>query len=113
MKTIKILSVLLLGTLSTQMFGQKTAEAFVDKWKTQEEKAIINIVNKNGKILGYDPAGKIAIQNFRLEDGKWKASLYDSKKDMSAEGEVYLQGNKLKIIARKAFLTKTMYWDKN
>lgn len=113
MNKFKILLLMIFSTISVSVFAQKTADDFIGKWKTQDEGAIINIVKKNGKIAGYDPNGKTVIWNFTVSDGKWKVDLYDSRKDMTATGEVVLQGDKLKIVAKKGFITKTMFWIKN
>ena len=59
--------------------------------------------------LIYDFPTQLSTEVF---DGKeWKGEIINYKQNVTASGEVLLEGNKLKIVAHKAFITKTIYWD--
>jgi uncharacterized protein (DUF2147 family) len=97
--------------MSVYAFSQKATDDFTGKWKT-EDGAIITIAKINGNFLGLDPEKKQALYNIRFEEGEWKGTVTNNKTGQTGKCEIYLEGSKLKIVAHKAFLTKTFYWVK-
>jgi hypothetical protein len=47
-----------------------------------------------------------------VEDGLLKGTVTDNRKNLTANCIVTLSGSTLKIVAKKAFITKTVYWTK-
>jgi uncharacterized protein (DUF2147 family) len=107
----KITLLLSLITISLCALSQKATDDFTGKWKT-EDGAVITIAKTNGIFLGLDPEKKQALYNIRFEESEWKGTITNNKTNQTGKCEIYLEGNKLKIVAHKSILSKTFYWVK-
>jgi uncharacterized protein (DUF2147 family) len=91
-------------------FGQIAGdESILGSYKT-EDGAIIKIEKTDQGILAKDPDKKIILKDLQKVGSKWKGTIQDPKNDMSANCEITIAEGRLKIIARKAFITKTLTW---
>jgi uncharacterized protein (DUF2147 family) len=52
------------------------------------------------------------LKDINFSDGKWLSAIYNPKKDVTADCELYLEGNQLKIVASKGLFSKTVIWTK-
>jgi uncharacterized protein (DUF2147 family) len=96
---------------SVLAFSQKATDNFTGKYKT-EDGAIITITKTSDSFIGLDPEKKVVVKDVKFDGKEWKATIYNPKKDMTASAEILLEDKKLKIVAHKAFLSKTIYWVK-
>jgi uncharacterized protein (DUF2147 family) len=96
--------------VSTFAFAQKATDNFTGKYKT-DDGGIITIVKTSTGFVGTDETKKIVLKDVKFDGKEWKATIINPKKDITASGEILLVGNKLKIVAHKGFLSKTIYWD--
>jgi uncharacterized protein (DUF2147 family) len=102
---------LLTGLLvSTFAFAQKATDNFAGKYKT-DDGGIITVTKTSTGFVGIDETKKVVLKDVKFDGKEWKATIYNPKKDMTASGEILLVGSKLKIVAHKGFLSKTIYWD--
>jgi hypothetical protein len=112
MKTLNFVITGILTIFSSALFAQRTPDDICGKYKTNEEGAIIKILKKDGKVIAYDPSDKQTLYNLKVEDGLLKGTVTDNRKNLTANCIVTLSGSTLKIVAKKAFITKTVYWTK-
>lgn len=93
-------------------FAQKVSDNFAGKWKS-EEGTIIEIT-KSGAIFIGKPIGKSieVLQNLTFQHGKWIGVLTNPKKNIMANCEAYLEGSKIKFIAKKGIMSKEIFWTK-
>jgi uncharacterized protein (DUF2147 family) len=102
---------LLIGLMvSTFAFAQKASDNFTGKYKT-DDGGIITIAKTSTGFVGTDETKKVVLKDVKFDGKEWKATIINPKKDITASGEILLEGNKLKIVARKGFISKTIYWD--
>jgi len=102
---------LLIGLMvSTFAFAQKASDNFTGKYKT-DDGGIITIAKTSTGFVGTDETKKVVLKDVKFDGKEWKATIINPKKDITASGEILLEGNKLKIVAHKGFLSKTIYWD--
>jgi uncharacterized protein (DUF2147 family) len=106
----KIFFLLIAVTMTSATFAQKATDNFVGKYKT-DDGGIINITKTAAGFIGIDETKKVVLKDVKFDGKEWKATIINPKKDMTASGEILLEGNKLKIVAHKGFLSKTIYWD--
>lgn len=109
MKKILLTAALIL--VSVFGYSQKVTDDFSGNWKT-EEGVIITITKMKDSFIGLDPNKKQSLYNVHFKDGLWKGIVANNKTKQTANCEIYLEGNKLKIIAHKGFFSKTIYWTK-
>lgn len=109
MKKLTLIAFILLST--TIAFAQKANDNFAGRYKT-DDGAIITITKTAAGFIGTDPDKKVVLKDITFDGKEWKATIYNPKKDMTADAEILLQDGKLKIVAHKAFITKTIYWDR-
>lgn len=107
----KVLSFLVAVFITIIGFAQSINDNFAGKWKT-EDGVIITISNTSGKFSGIDPKGRPTLYNVRFEKNEWKGTVENHESEQKGNCEIYLQGNKLKIVAHKGIFSKTMYWVK-
>lgn len=108
----KSLIIVILLLTNTIIFAQKTTDDFSGKWKTVEGK-IITITKLETTFIGKAADNKSIILNgVKFSNKKWVAVITNPKENKSAECELILEGNILKIIAKKGILTKTVIWNK-
>lgn len=111
---LKMKKILITGALiftSVITFAQKASDNFTGKYKT-EDGAIISISKTANGFVGIDPEKKVVLKDVKFDGKEWKATIYNPKKDMTASAEILLEDKKLKIVAHKAFISKTIYWTK-
>ncbi len=93
-------------------FSQKSTDDFSGKWKT-EEGGVIEISKKENGFVGLGvPAKKVIVKDLQFKDGKWVSELNNPIKNVTANGEFIMEGNRIKIIAKKSVFSKTIYWTK-
>lgn len=107
----KVISFLAAMFITIIGFAQSPKDDFAGKWKT-EDGVVITITNSNGKFSGVDPKGRPTLYNVRFEKKEWKGTVENHESGQKGNCEIYLQGNKLKIVAHKGILSKTFYWVK-
>jgi uncharacterized protein (DUF2147 family) len=93
-------------------FSQKPTDDFSGKWKT-EEGGVVEISKKEAGFIGLGvPAKKVIIKDLQFKEGKWVSEINNPIKNVIANGEFLLDGNRIKIIAKKSVFSKTIYWTK-
>lgn len=96
--------------ITNVVFSQKISDDFSGKWKTAEG-GTIEITKKDAGFQGIGvTTKKVVVKDLQFKNGKWVSELRNPLKDIVANGEFILEGNQLKIIARKSFFSKTIYW---
>lgn len=108
MKKLTLLASMLI--CSTIVFAQKATDNFAGKYKT-EDGGIITITKTTTGFVGIDPDKQVVLRNVSFDGKEWKATIYNPKMDITANAEILLQNNKLKIVAHKALMSKTIYWE--
>jgi uncharacterized protein (DUF2147 family) len=88
---------------TTVAFAQKATDNFTGKYKTDDGE-IITIAKTSTGFVGTDEAKTIVLKDVKFDGKEWKATVYNPKKDVTASGEILLEGNKLKIVAHKGFI---------
>ena len=106
----KIFFLLIAVTMTSATLAQKATDNFEGKYKT-DDGGTINITKTAAGFIGIDETKKVVLKDVKFDGKEWKATIINPKKDMTASGEILLEGNKLKIVAHKGFLSKTIYWD--
>jgi uncharacterized protein (DUF2147 family) len=96
--------------VTTFAFAQKSTDDFAGKYKT-DDGGIITVIKTATGFVGTDETKKVVLKDVKFDGKEWKATIYNPKKDMTASGEILLEANRLKIVAHKGFLSKTIYWD--
>ena len=111
MQQVKFIFLITISFLITTVgFSQKASDDFSGKWKT-EEGGTIEITKKDAGFQGVGVSTrKVVVKDLQFKNGKWVSEISNPLKDITANGEFILEGNKLKIIARKSFFSKTLYW---
>ncbi len=108
MKKAFFIVVILLTT--TFALAQKATDNFAGKYKT-DDGGIITVTKTSTGFLGTDETKKVVLKDVKFDGKEWKATIINPKKDITASGKILLVGNKLKIVAHKGFISKTIYWD--
>jgi uncharacterized protein (DUF2147 family) len=109
-KKIVLLSFLLF--FITSVFAQKATDNFSGKWKTPDGVTIV-IAKTGAGFIGM-PEGKeaVVLNDVRFADGKWNGVITNPVEKKSSNCTLLLDNGKLKIVARKGMLSKTIYWTK-
>lgn len=118
---MKILVTILIIIAFNLQFDQKNENTLEGVWFAKElENSIIEITknNKNiwaGKIIASDDKkiiGRIVFDNIKSDNnGNWVGKLTDPKKEIEVDAKFNLENpNKLKLVGKKFFFTKTFYW---
>jgi hypothetical protein len=93
-------------------YTQKPTDDFSGQYKTEDGNIII-ISPNNGTFIGNETKKNLVVlKEVEYKNGKWVAIVTNPVKDKTAKCELYLEGNKLKIIARQGLASKTLYWTK-
>ena len=93
-------------------FSQKATDDFSGKWKT-EEGGTIEVSRKGAGFIGVGVLKKLVVlKDLQFKNGKWVSEMTNPTKNQTANCELLLEGNSIKIIARKGFFSKTIYWTK-
>jgi len=110
MKIISLFVVSLLLHLSA--FSQKASDDFSGKWKTDESVIIYISKTENGFLGKAGIKDIVVLKAVKFENGKWTGIVTNPKKNITADCELKLETDRIKIIARKGFFSKTIYWTK-
>ena len=106
----KIFYLLIALAMTSVTFAQKATDNFAGKYKTDDGNTVIITKTATG-FVGIDDMKKVVLKDIKFDGKEWKGTTHNPKKDMTASCEILLDGNKLKIVAHKGFLSKTIYWD--
>jgi adenine deaminase len=106
----KVFYLLIALAFTSVTFAQKATDNFAGKYKT-DDGGIVTITKTASGFVGIDDTKKVVLKEVKFDGKEWKAVVINPKKDIVANGEILLEGNKLKIVAHKGFLSKTIYWD--
>ena len=106
----KVFYLLIVLAFTSVTFAQKATDNFAGKYKT-DDGGIVTITKTASGFVGIDDTKKVVLKDVKFDGKEWKAVVINPKKDIVANGEILLEGNKLKIVAHKGFLAKTIYWD--
>lgn len=106
----KVFYLLIALAFTSITFAQKATDNFAGKYKT-DDGGIVTITKTASGFVGIDDTKKVVLKDVKFDGKEWKAVVINPKKDIVANGEILLEGNKLKIVAHKGFLSKTIYWD--
>ena len=111
MKHINIFVFLVGILMSSVTFAQGVTDDFSGKWKTDEGDIIIS--KSAAGFVGEAEKKKVVIlKDINFSAGQWVSVIYNPKKDVTANCELYLEGNQLKIVATKGLFSKTVVWTK-
>jgi hypothetical protein len=114
MKTLikKTFSIAMFTLTTTLTFAQKPTDDFSGKWKTTEGK-IITISKTGTSFIGKAEDNKtIVLNQVKFSEKKWSAIISNPKENKTANCELILEGENLKIIAKKGIMSKTIIWTK-
>jgi len=92
--------------------AQKATDNFAGKWKSADGNIITVTKIKNGFIGTAGPKKVIVLSNVKFENGKWTGYVSNPIKKESGPCELFLETNRIKIVAYKGVLFKTIYWTK-
>lgn len=106
----KLFYLMIAVTMSSAAFAQKATDNFAGKYKT-DDGGIVTITKTATGFIGMDEMKIVVLKDVKFDGKEWKATIINPKKDMTASGEILIEGNKLKIVARKGPMSKTIYWD--
>ena len=90
-------------------FAQKATDNFAGKYKT-DDGGLVTISKTASGFIGIDDSKKVVLKEVKFDGKEWKAIVINPKKEVTAKAEILLEGNKLKIVAHKGFISKTIYW---
>ena len=118
-KEFKILIIAILSGLSASLSAQ--SDAIEGKWFAEEmDNSTIVISEKKeaffGKVIESDNAEhleKNILKNFVYDpaENHWKGKIFSPKKNMIIQATItMIDRSKLKIVGKKLFFTKTMYF---
>lgn len=106
------LVLLILILFSPTVFAQKASDNFAGKWKSADGN-IITVTKVHNSFMGTVGAKKIVVlNNVKFENGKWIGYVSNPIKKEAGPCELFLEPNRIKIIAYKGLLFKTIYWTK-
>jgi len=93
-------------------FAQKATDNFAGKWKSAE--GTIIEITKSGAVFIGKPTGKSVevLKNLTFQNGKWVGILTNPLKNTTANCEAYLEGRKIKFVAKKGIMSKEIFWTK-
>jgi len=106
----KVFYLLIALAFTSVTFAQKATDNFAGKYKT-DDGGLVTVTKTASGFVGIDDTKKVVLKDVKFDGKEWKAVVINPKKDIVANGEILLEGNKLKIVAHKGFLSKTIYWD--
>ncbi len=98
--------------LHLSSFSQKASDDFSGKWKT-DEGAIISISNTENGFIGKAGVKEfVVLKDVKFAEGKWTGIVNNPKKNITAQCELKLETDRIKIVANKGLFSKTIYWTK-
>jgi hypothetical protein len=108
-KTLILSLILFIGKFA---FSQRPTDDFSGKWKT-EEGGVVEFSKKENGFIGLGATSKkIVVKDLQFKEGKWLSEINNPLKNITANGEFLMEGNRIRIIARKSVFSKTLYWTK-
>ena len=97
-------------TMSSAAFAQKATDNFAGKYKT-DDGGIVTITKTATGFVGINETKAFVLKDVKFDGKEWKATIINPKQNITASGEILIEGNKLKIVARKGPISKTIYWE--
>lgn len=108
----KLVVVIVMSFMSVIAFGQKATDNYAGKWKT-DEGVMVDITKSGSTFMGtVVEKKKVILENLRFDDNKWTATMVRPKDGAEATATVTLNGNKMNIVVKKGFVSKTLVWTK-
>lgn len=109
----KIIFALFMLFTTSVTFAQKASDNFAGKWKSAE--GTIIEITKSGAVFIGKPTGKNVevLKNLTFQNGKWVGVLTNPQKNTTVNCEAYLEGSKIKFIAKKGLMSKEVFWTKS
>lgn len=109
----KIISTIILLFVANTMFAQITS-TIIGKWKAEDQpdKGSEIYLAKDGLYYGKESNGKILLKKLKYDDATktFKGIMTPPDKDIEFNVTIsFINNNKLKIVAKKFFITKTMF----
>jgi uncharacterized protein (DUF2147 family) len=108
----EIFSLIFTLLISSLSVAQNSTDDFSGQWKTAEG----NIVEITKLDLGFigKPKGKdiVVLKDLLFINGNWKGTLNNPQKNTTANCEAYLEGNKIRFVAKKGIMKKEILWTK-
>lgn len=108
----KLLMLIISIYFNTSLFAQKPTDDFSGKWKTSEGKIITISKTQFGFIGKAEDNITIILNEIKYIDKKWSAIISNPKENKTALCELILDGKRLRIIAKKGMMSKTIIWSK-
>jgi uncharacterized protein (DUF2147 family) len=106
----KIFYLMIAVTMSSAAFAQKATDNFAGKYKT-DDGGIVTITKTATGFVGINETKAFVLKDVKFDGKEWKATIINPKQNITASGEILIEGNKLKIVARKGPISKTIYWE--
>lgn len=106
----KIFYLMIAVTMSSAAFAQKATDNFAGKYKT-DDGGIVTITKTATGFVGINETKAFVLKDVKFDGKEWKATIINPKQNITASGEILIEGNKLKIVARKGIISKTIYWE--
>lgn len=108
MKNLIVIGLLLISNI---LLSQSSSDNFSGVWKTEEGK-LIKISKAENMFKGMSVSkNKLVIKDLQFIDGMWQGTIQNPENGNSADCEVSFENKtKLKIVARKGWFSKTIYW---
>ncbi|MBQ4821668.1 DUF2147 domain-containing protein [Aquimarina sp. MMG016] len=109
MKNILLIISLFVYSVAT---AQKSTDNFEGNWKMEE--GFIVHIDKEEKIFRGTivKKNKVILENIAFENNQWTATLIKPKDGKKVNCTLLLEGQKLKVIVKKGFVSKTLTWSK-
>lgn len=98
--------------MSVIALAQKSTDNFSGQWKTAEGNIVE--ITKLGSVFIGKPKGKdvVVLKDLVFTNGNWKGTLNNPQKNTTANCEAYLEGDKIRFVARKGIMKKEILWTK-
>ena len=108
-KIIIVTGILFFSRLS---FSQKASDDFTGKWKAPKGAIIIVSKYADGFIGKTEIEKALVLKDVKFAMGKWTGIVMNPKENKIANCELILEATRIKIIAKKGLLHKTIIWTK-
>ena len=108
----KVIALFVALFISAFALAQKSTDNFSGQWKTAEGTVIE--ISKSGSAFIGKPQGRsvVVLKDLVFSDGKWQGTLSNPKKNTTANCDAYLEGNRIRFVAKKGMMKKEIVWSK-
>ncbi len=115
MKSFLIVSLLSINTLSLS-----AQNSLISSWKTDKDNTVVRIEKQGdvfiGKVISSDDEnikpGTVMLKEVKPKKEKLEGKIYLPERDTWLDGTFEVSGDKLKITAKIAFISKSVVWTK-